>query len=46
MPSREIYMTIDRFGRGVVPHTDRERLKITPGTPVTIRITEVNGKEV
>jgi len=46
MPSRKIYMTIDKSGRGVIPHVDRRLLDITPGTTVTLRIVEINGKEV
>ena len=45
MPSRKIYMRIDKSGRGVIPHIDRRLLDIAPGATITIKIVEINGKE-
>ena len=46
MPSRKIYMNVDKSGRGVIPHMDRILLDIAPGATITIQIVEINGKEI
>jgi len=46
MPSRKIYMAIDKSGRGVIPHVDRRLLGITPGAMITLQIIEIDGEEI
>lgn len=43
---REIYVTIDKQGRCVIPYQDREHTNMRPGSKVTIRIVEVDGKRI